>query len=79
MTETTVKQLKQLGANILSQRYNSNYSSWHFENPQEIADREATVDQKWVVLAGLSADKKIILDDDLAREEYAARVRLMNR
>jgi hypothetical protein len=63
----SVAQLKALGANILDQKYETKYSSYVFENPSEIADRESAVDVKWSLLSELSAEKRNVLDDHLAR------------
>eukprot|EP00004_Rigifila_ramosa_P010201 TRINITY_DN21_c0_g1_i2.p1 TRINITY_DN21_c0_g1~~TRINITY_DN21_c0_g1_i2.p1 ORF type:complete len:1238 (-),score=389.66 TRINITY_DN21_c0_g1_i2:44-3250(-) len=73
-TDTGVKPLKALGADIIAQHYKTEYSEWRFETPQEIHDREASVDDKWKVLTELSAKKKAILEDDLAREEFKEQV-----
>ena len=67
LAETSVAQLKKLGVDILAAKYSTKYSSWVFETPEEIHSRETTVDEKWNLLSELSAEKKRILDDDLAR------------
>ena len=46
-----------------------------FETPAEIDDREAKIDARFDVLSKAHATKKDILDDDLDREEFKARVR----
>jgi len=74
--ETSVAQLKTLGAHILAQKYETKYSSWVFETPQEIKDREASIEAKWVTLTELSAKKKAVLEADLAREQEKERLRL---
>jgi hypothetical protein len=90
MTENNVTLLKSLGAgslfifhliweDILAQKYETKYSSWVFETPDEIGQRESTIDDKWALLSDLSAEKKNVLDDHLAREEFKEKVLLMNK
>jgi hypothetical protein len=59
--------LKQLGSEILAAKYETQYSSWVFEEPDEIRKRESNIDSKWVELDTLSANKKAVLDDHLLR------------
>jgi Ca2+-binding EF-hand superfamily protein len=75
--DTAVVDLKALGANILAQKYASEYSTWSWEDPSEITDREALVDSKWTTLASLSAAKKQSLDAALDRELEKERLRLL--
>ena len=49
--------------------------SRQFATPQEIGEREKNADGRFETLATLYAKKKEVLDDDLAREEFKARVR----
>jgi len=67
IAETDVQELKSLGAEILAQKYETSYSSWKFETPPEIHSRETAIDEKWKLLSELSAEKKRVLDDHLAR------------
>jgi len=78
-TNGPVSQLKQIGAEILAAKYETTYSRYVFENPKDITDRESFVDEKWASFSKLSAEKKLILDDHLAREEFKERVLLMNQ
>jgi len=78
VTESSVVNLKALGAKILSQKYETMYSSYVFENPDEIKSREAAIDEKWIQLDELSAEKQRVLDDHLAREEFAEKLRRWN-
>jgi len=71
-------ELKSLGVEILASKYKSQYSSWSIENPQTFPDRESKVDSTWKTLSELASEKKRVLDDHLAREEFAERVRLAN-
>lgn len=73
---TSVAGLKTLGVEIKAKKYETQYSSWVFENPAEIDDREASVAKKWESLSNLSAAKKAVLDADLARELEKERLRL---
>ncbi len=40
-------------------RYNTTYSSWKFENPPEIHNREAEITADWESLGTLSVNKKV--------------------
>jgi len=79
MTQNNVSELKALGADILAQKYSTSYSSWVFETPEVVKKRESTVDEKWQLLSQLSEEKKKVLEDDVAREDFAAKTRLLNR
>lgn len=79
VTESSVAYLKNLGADILAAKYETNYSSYVFEHPDEVRHREADVEGKWKVLAEQSAEKRKVLEDDLARESFADAVRALNR
>jgi hypothetical protein len=70
--------LKQLGESILAAKYETKYSKYVFENPSEVTGREATVDEKWKLLDSLSKEKRNVLDDHLAREEFKEAVRTLN-
>jgi len=78
-SETSVVELKRLGKDVLSSKYETQYSKWSIENPEQISQRESQVDNHWKELATLAAEKKRVLDDHLAREEFAEKVRMMNR
>jgi Ca2+-binding EF-hand superfamily protein len=68
--------LKHSGAEIKAENYSSAYSSWKFENPQEIDQREKSVDEKFVLLEELEKTKRKILEQDLATEIEKERLRL---
>lgn len=88
---TSVPELKKLGGEVLSSKYDTQYSKWSIENPEKITERHMTVDNKFKELADHAAEKKRVLDDHLARwiffdiflilyrEEFAEKVRMMNR
>jgi len=73
---TVVADLKSLGADILSQHYQTQYSEWSLEDPTTITDPHDQIDQKWVYLSELSASKKAVLTEDLHRELEKERLRL---
>ena len=54
----------------------SRFAARQFETPEEIKERESNIDGRFDTLSQAYAKKKEILDDDLAREEFKARVRL---
>eukprot|EP01119_Soliformovum_irregulare_P010300 TRINITY_DN2527_c0_g1_i1.p1 TRINITY_DN2527_c0_g1~~TRINITY_DN2527_c0_g1_i1.p1 ORF type:complete len:1111 (+),score=542.58 TRINITY_DN2527_c0_g1_i1:57-3389(+) len=76
MHGTSVFNLKDLGKEILARKYSTNYSSYAFENPQEILSRENSVDSAWGNLASQSSQKRQILAADLAQEIEKERLRL---
>eukprot|EP00168_Porphyra_purpurea_P020744 TRINITY_DN8863_c0_g1_i1.p1 TRINITY_DN8863_c0_g1~~TRINITY_DN8863_c0_g1_i1.p1 ORF type:complete len:742 (+),score=162.58 TRINITY_DN8863_c0_g1_i1:170-2227(+) len=78
MTDAAVAPLKSLGAEILGAQYKTEYSSASCENPDEIKSREQTVDDTWARFTDLSAKKKLVLEDDLARETFKAKLRVWN-
>jgi hypothetical protein len=67
IADVDVAQLNKLGAEILAQKYQTKYSSWVFETPNEVKSREETVAHGWTLLSELSAEKQRVLDDHLAR------------
>jgi len=87
LADTSVTQLKKLGADIVVAKYSTKYSSYVFENPAEVHEREGAIDNKWKELTQFSTLKKQILDrydlnglfdvgSDLAREIEKERLRL---
>eukprot|EP01094_Clydonella_sp_ATCC50884_P008373 TRINITY_DN177_c0_g1_i1.p1 TRINITY_DN177_c0_g1~~TRINITY_DN177_c0_g1_i1.p1 ORF type:complete len:1232 (+),score=684.36 TRINITY_DN177_c0_g1_i1:352-3696(+) len=78
MGESSVAQLKALGAETKASKYETQYSSAACETVGEIDEREAAVDAKWASLTELSVEKRAVLDDDLAREKFKAHLRLLN-
>jgi Ca2+-binding EF-hand superfamily protein len=68
--------LKKFGAEIRASKYESQFSNWVFEEPQELIDREADVDTKFDGLVVLHDAKKPILADHLAREQHKDRLRI---
>jgi len=76
VTNINVASLKKLGSEILTAKYETPLSSFVFRTPEEIKSREQFVDDQWVVLSGLSAAKKAVLDADLEREKLKEKLRL---
>src|SRR5687767_14499297 len=79
MKETSVAQLKEQGNEIVSAKYETKISSWTFETPEEVHSREKAVSDGFDNLAALAAEKKPILEDHLARENFNEKQRLRNR
>jgi len=79
LTRVSVPPLKALGAEIIAAEYKTEYSQYKFENPDEIRQREGTVDADWQTLDQLHATKLAILQDDLAREKFREMLRQWNQ
>lgn len=75
VTDFNVASLKKLGASIIAARY-VGLTKYQFESPQEITAREAAIDATWAELSTLSAAKKAVLEEDLAREKKKEELRL---
>jgi len=73
-----VASLNKLGGEIRSAEYKTELSHWRFETPQEVSGREEEIASSFRTLDSLSATKKDVLDDDLAREQFREKLRLMN-
>jgi hypothetical protein len=72
----SVSALKKLGSELLSAEYKTEWSSWKWESPEEVKTREDELHALFQVLDKLSAKKLLVLDDDLAREEFREKLRL---
>lgn len=77
--DTSVSQIKKLGQEILNSKYDTQYSKWQYEHPEKIQAAHANADAKFNELAELAAEKKRVLDDDLARETFKDKLRMMDR
>jgi Ca2+-binding EF-hand superfamily protein len=80
-TSSAVAPFKTLGADILASRYEglSTYALGDAPDtitPEQLREREADVDAKWVRLDELHAAKRSVLDDDLRREEFREALRI---
>ncbi|EDQ86636.1 uncharacterized protein MONBRDRAFT_28031 [Monosiga brevicollis MX1] len=72
-----VAALNQLGQEIRDATYSTSYSSWQYEQPDEVSALESRITTRWAELDGLATEKQAVLDDHLAREEYAEQTRLL--
>eukprot|EP00823_Brevimastigomonas_motovehiculus_P005144 TRINITY_DN362_c0_g1_i3.p1 TRINITY_DN362_c0_g1~~TRINITY_DN362_c0_g1_i3.p1 ORF type:complete len:1611 (+),score=620.13 TRINITY_DN362_c0_g1_i3:65-4897(+) len=77
MTKSNVANFKKLGASIVTARYEK-LSTYVFPTPQEVKERETFIDEKWVALDKLYAEKLAILQDDLEREQFKEKILLLN-
>lgn len=76
LTSADVATLKALGKEILSRKYETPHSTYVYEKPKEIQERESKVDDFWEELDRESQLKRPILEDHLARNEFQEKVRL---
>lgn len=67
-TNTAVATLKELGKTVLGRKYETEYSSYVFENPGDINDRETDIDDYWLKLDQLCGTRQKTLDTLLTRE-----------
>lgn len=77
-TTGNVSAWKSLGQSIINTIYETSYSKWRWQTPDEIVEREKSVDDDWGMLDILSATKKEVLDDDLGRELFKEKLRQEN-
>jgi len=75
---TKVVALNKLGQDILDAKYQTQYSSYAYEKPDEIKSRHNTVATSFTQLKQLAEEKKRVLDDDLAREIFKEEVRQLD-
>lgn len=75
---TSLPNLADLAKQVLVSEYKTDLSSWEYPNKQMINERENFVQSSWATLATQSAQKKLVLEDDLAREKYREEIRLCN-
>jgi hypothetical protein len=68
--------LKKVGKDIRDAKYESALSSWTFETPEELDQRENDLDSRFKTLGELHDAKKPVLDDHLAREMHKDRLRI---
>ena len=69
-TESNVPALHRLGEEIRVAQYATAHSTWRYEQPQEVAGLEASVAALWADIAANSTHKRLVLEDDLARELF---------
>ncbi len=58
--------------------FRSPCSARRYEKPEAVTALETTIDALWVEQGKQSAAKRLVLEDDLARELYAEDTRLMS-
>jgi len=75
-TNINVAALKKLGAETIAAEYKTSLSHYKYPTPQDITAREQVIDSQWEELAKLAAEKKKVLDEDLAREIKKEELRL---
>merc|ERR1740128_943155 len=67
--------LSKLGGEILAAKYETQYSSWVYEKPEEVQSRMDNVTQYFQTLQGSSKEKQVILDqrlkDEILKEKLA--------
>jgi len=78
LSSTRVPAIKALNAEVLSAAYKTGLSEWLYPKQDEVRESEKYMDDSWVTLATNSAQKKAVLEDDLAREQFKEEVRLLN-
>lgn len=77
MSTSAVASLRAAGDEICAAEYKTALSNWKYEHPEAVRELETQVDTLWTSLTTLSDEKQRVLDDHLAREEYAAHTRLL--
>lgn len=76
VTGGAVAALDKLGNEIRAAEYLTEHSQWKYESPEEVSALEAQVVASWETLDNLLAEKRSVLEDDLAREECTSKVLL---
>ncbi|EDQ86619.1 uncharacterized protein MONBRDRAFT_33696 [Monosiga brevicollis MX1] len=76
LAASVVASLKSLGSNILGRQYQTALSSYQYESPQAIKDRETSVDQTYAELVQLVSSRRATLDELLAKEQRKEELRL---
>lgn len=75
-TASAVTSMKELGELILDRKYETAHSNYKFDNPDELVDREAEVDEHWGKLDQLAASRQKTLQECLARETRKEELRV---
>jgi len=68
-----------LGKDVLAAKYETSYSHWTIENPEQIGHRQGEIAGLLDKLTALSATKLEILTDDLHREKFRERLVQQNK
>jgi len=77
MLSLNVASLSKRGKDILDAKYETKYSKYTFETPQEVKSRESFVQEKFETLKTKSAAKKDALQKALEIEEQKEKLRLL--
>lgn len=77
MTGGSVAALQKLGGEIRSAEYKTEHSTWKYEKPTEVTKLESDITASWAQLDKGHDEKLAVLQDDLAREEFAEHTRLL--
>jgi hypothetical protein len=78
LTNTSVPAIKALNEEILTAEYKTDLSKWAYPKKDEIEASGKYIDDSWATLGANSAQKKLVLEDDLARETFREEIRLCN-
>jgi len=75
-TNVNLVAFKKLGWETLDVKFDTPWSQWKWETPDEVKTREQEVLKLFEILDKAAAAKRAILEDDLAREEFREKLRL---
>lgn len=75
-TEVAVGSLKTLGKQILDRKYGTTHSTYVYENPGDIRERENDIDSHWKTLDELSSSRRSTLRDLKQREVRKEELRI---
>lgn len=76
MRANDVASLAKLALEILDRKYETKHSSYVYELPGEVTDREAACEQLFATMDAEAANKTPVLEDHLARNVFQDDVRL---
>eukprot|EP00808_Paulinella_micropora_P017274 g24501.t1 len=76
--KSQIPALHNVGKDILEAEYKSALSEWKFPNPEEVKDRENKIATGFTKLTVDAATKLKVLDDDLLREKFKAKIHQYN-
>mmetsp|Transcript_33112 Transcript_33112/g.64953 ORF Transcript_33112/g.64953 Transcript_33112/m.64953 type:complete len:1106 (+) Transcript_33112:33-3350(+) len=78
LAKTSLPNLEALAQQILASEYKTDLSSWEYPDKAAITTKQTFVSDSWAQLSSNSAQKLLVLEDDLAREKYKEEIRLCN-
>eukprot|EP00457_Paulinella_chromatophora_P000332 gb/GEZN01000332.1/.p1 GENE.gb/GEZN01000332.1/~~gb/GEZN01000332.1/.p1 ORF type:complete len:1264 (+),score=321.05 gb/GEZN01000332.1/:544-4335(+) len=76
--QNSIPALNAVGKEIISAEYKSDLSTWKFPTPEEVTSRQDQINKAFTKLTSTAAHKLKVLDDDLAREQFKAKLRQWN-